>query len=183
MVLGVAQFIFTAIASAVRGVAQDEDSLSAMRSANFFRAEYSPRRLITIVFQIADDCGESKRDMPFDVFKKTSSRSNCLDMSPDKGPQVSRVVGSFSVAGSGERLARITASDELNAVSKEVRWEGFKIRVNRCGTQFTRFHLCNQVCNGEGFDLHITHDAMSKPGKVKSSFDSSVAGTKADDGR
>ncbi|MDA9091501.1 hypothetical protein N9J84_05275, partial [Porticoccaceae bacterium] len=85
-------------------------------------------------------------------------------MSPDKRPEVSGIVCAFSVAGSGERLARITASDKVNAVSKEVCWEGFKIRPNRCGIQLTPFHLRNQVRNGEGFDLHISEDSMSKPG-------------------
>jgi hypothetical protein len=74
-----------------------------------------------------------------------------------------------------KRLARVAASDEINCASKKACREGFKIRVNRCRVQLTRFHLVNQFRNGEGLDLHISDDSMLDPSKVKSSFDSSIS--------
>jgi hypothetical protein len=54
---------------------QDENSFPLMRRANFRRAEYSPRRLVTSFFQIADDCGESQRYVSFDIFEEDEKRS------------------------------------------------------------------------------------------------------------
>ena len=49
------------------------------------------------------------------------------------------------------------------------------------GIQLTRLHLRDQVGNGEGFDLHISDDPMVDSSKVKSSFNATVSGTKAND--
>jgi hypothetical protein len=68
------------------GVPQDEDSFPLVRRANFFRAEYACFISVTIFFQIAEDCGESKRDMTLDVFGKNPGRSNCSDMLAEIGP-------------------------------------------------------------------------------------------------
>ena len=99
----------------------------------------------------------------------------------DVWPEMTGVLLPASLSSRAKRLARISSSDDVNAVSKEVCWEGFKIRPNRCGIQFTRLHLRDQVCNGEGFDLHISDDPMVDSNKVKSSLDATVSGTKTDD--
>ena len=163
------------------GVGKDIDSLALVRCADFSRAEYSPRCAVTIFFHVADDRGESKRDVSFDVFKEALSRSNCVDMFSDVGPEMSGIFFSLAPSRCAKWLARVASSDEVNAVSKEMCWEGFKIRVNRCGIQLTRLHLVCQVRNGEGFDLHISEDPMVGASKVKSSFDATVSATKADD--
>ena len=163
------------------GVGKDVDSLALVRCADFSRAEYSPRCTVTIFFHVADDRGESKRDVSFDIFKEALSRSNCVDMFSDVGPEMTGVLLPASLSSRTERLTRISASEEVNAVSKEMCWEGFKIRVNRCGIQLTRFHLVNQVRNRVGFDLHISEDSMVGASKVKSSFDATVSATKAND--
>jgi len=117
----------------------------------------------------------------FDVFKEALNRFNCVDMFSDVGPEMAGIFFTLAPSRCTERLARIASSDEVNAASKEMCWEGFKIRVNRCGIQLTRFHLVCQVRNGEGFDLHISEDSMVGASKVKSSLDATVSATKADD--
>ena len=119
--------------------------------------------------------------MSLNVFKKALNRSNCFNVPSDERPEVSWVVFSESFTCCCKWLAGITTSDDVNAVSKQVRWEGFNIRVYRCGRYDPVFHLVNQVRNGEGFDLHISEDSMFKPGKVKSSFESTISAAKADD--
>lgn len=52
---------------------EDEHPLPLVRSADFSRREYSPRCSVTSFFQIAEDCGESKRDMPVNIFKEAES--------------------------------------------------------------------------------------------------------------
>jgi hypothetical protein len=111
----------------------------------------------------------------FDIFKETSNRSNCPDDVADVRPEVSGVFFSKSLSCGTKGLARITASEDVNSVSKWLHWQGFKIRPHRCGIQLTLFHLGNQVRNGEGFDLHMSDDSMFNSGKVKSSFDSTIS--------
>lgn len=93
------------------------------------------------------------------------------------------VVGAKPSPCGAEWLARIAASEDVNTASKQVTWEGFKVRVNRCGSQQTVFHLLDQVGNGESFDLHISEDSMVDASKVKSSFDSSISAAETEDGR
>ena len=66
---------------------------------------------------------------------------------------MSWVFGAESLACGAERLARVTAREDVHAITKLCPWEGFKIRPDRCRVQESRFHLCNQVRAGEGFDL------------------------------
>ena len=63
-------FEFWLLLSLQSVVGQDKHPLPLVWRPNFSRAEYSPRRCVTIFFQIGKDCGESKRDVPFDVFKE-----------------------------------------------------------------------------------------------------------------
>jgi hypothetical protein len=58
------------------GVAQDEHPLPLVRCADFTRREYSPRHLVTQLFQVTDDAGESQRDMSFDILEETESGAN-----------------------------------------------------------------------------------------------------------
>ena len=51
-------------------VGQDEDALSLVRCADFRRAEYSPRRCVTNLFQLSNDLSESEGDVAFDIFKE-----------------------------------------------------------------------------------------------------------------
>tara|TARA_R110002020_G_scaffold44181_2_gene127721 strand:- start:2740 stop:3261 length:522 start_codon:yes stop_codon:yes gene_type:complete len=162
------------------GDRQDKDSLPLMWRADFSRAEYSPRRCVTKAFQVFDNFSESEADVSFDVFKKASNRSNCFDVLPDVGPEVSWVFCAFALPCCAEGLAGITASEKVNALSKAVCWQGFKIRPDRCRNQLSRFHLCNQVRSGEGFDLHMSDDSMFKSGKVKSSLDATVSSAEAE---
>tara|TARA_B100001121_G_C18656801_1_gene606821 strand:+ start:898 stop:1362 length:465 start_codon:yes stop_codon:yes gene_type:complete len=152
-----------------------------VRCANFTRAENSKRRFVIKSFQVFDNFSKSERDVSFDVFEETLNRSNCSNNVVDVRPEVSGVVFAFSFPCCGKWLTRIAASEDINSVSKAVHWQGFKIRPYRCGIQLTRFHLCNQVRNGEGFDFHMSDDSMFKSGKLKSSFDSTIAGAKAKD--
>ena len=163
------------------GVSQDEDALPLVRRADFRRAEYSPRAAVTIFLQVAEDAVEAEPDVPFDVFKEALKRANCSDMLSDVRPEVTGIALALSFAGPAKRLARVAASDDVNAASKEMCWEGFKIRPKRGGIQLMRLHLRNQVRNSEGFDLHISDDAMVDSSKAKSSFDATVSGAKGKD--
>jgi hypothetical protein len=88
-----------------------------------------------------------------DVFEEAPNRSVCSYDTGNEGPEVTRVVCSLLQPGEREGSARISTHKSCKLVSKRECIEGFKIRPNRCGSQYTLFHLLNQVFNDEGFDL------------------------------
>jgi hypothetical protein len=159
---------------------ENEHPFSLVARADFSRAEYSPRCSVTICFQIADDCGESKRDVSFDVFEEDSTWSNSSNCSAQKRPEVSWVIGSESLTGGTERLARVPARDDVHQSVKLFRWERFNVRPDRCLIQFSRFHLCDQVRDCEGFDLHISDCSATRENSSESEINASVPGAKAE---
>jgi hypothetical protein len=134
-------------------VGHDKHSLSLVRRANFSRAEYSPRRFVTKFFQFSNDFSQSKADVSFDIFEEAELWSKNANALCDVRPEMSGVVCSFSKSGCTEWLAGVTSSEEVHAFRKLCPWEGFKIRPDRCRVHKSRFHFCDQVRNGEGFDL------------------------------
>jgi hypothetical protein len=134
-------------------VGQDKHSFALVRRTAFSRAEYSPRHRVTQLLQIADDAGESQRDVSFDVLEKADSGSHGSNSICDPRPQMPWVIFTGSLACCAEWLAGIASSEDVHSVSKAFPREGFKIRPNRCCVHESRFHFCNQVRNGEGFDL------------------------------
>jgi hypothetical protein len=90
---------------------------------------------------------------------------------------VSGVVGTETLTGGAEWLARVAATEDVHAVVKVGPWEGFKIRPERCWVQESRFHFCNQVRAGEGFDLSKSDCAQSWDCSFKSEINAAVSGT------
>jgi hypothetical protein len=68
-------------------------------SADLRRAEYSPRRLVTKLFQVSDNFFESEADMPFDVLEEALLWSHSPNSICDPRPEVARVVFSLPVSG------------------------------------------------------------------------------------
>lgn len=82
-----------------------ENPLSLVRGADFSRAEYSPRHLVTQLFQVADDCGESQRDVALNVFEEAESWLAKLNSICNPGPEVPWIVLSLSFSCGREGLA------------------------------------------------------------------------------
>jgi hypothetical protein len=61
--------------SIVLGAAHNVDPLALVGSADFSRAEYSPRRVVTSVFQVADDFVKPEADVTLDILKENASGS------------------------------------------------------------------------------------------------------------
>lgn len=123
--------------------------------------------------------------MSSDIFKEDPHRSCVLNSSLYIRIKVSGVFGSFSFASITERLAWVSGKKEINFSKKRLSAEGFKVRPNRCRSQYTLFHLLNQVPDDEGFDLHISCGCWMEPTKLstcsfKSSFEATHSWTKAE---
>jgi hypothetical protein len=148
-----------------------------VRRANFSRAKYSPRRFVTKLFQFSNDFSESKTDVSFDVLEEADSWLQNPNSVCNVGPKMSWVVCSKSLPGCTEWLAGVASRKNVHLISKLFPWEGFKIRPDRCWVHESRFHFCDQVRNGEGFDLTNSNCAQSWDDSFKSKFNASVSGT------
>jgi hypothetical protein len=122
-------------------VGQDEDPLALVRCADFRRAEYSPRRCVTNLFQLSNDLSEAEGDVSFDIFKEAEAGAKKSNSVCDVGPQMAGVFGAKALSGCAEGLAGIAPSEDVHAVSKCSPWEGFKIRPDRCCVHESRFHF------------------------------------------
>ncbi len=166
--------------SRVDGVGHNEHSLALVWRAAFSRAKYSPRRFVTKAFQVCNDISESEANVSLDILEETDAGSQNGNSGCNAWPEVSWIVGSEAFTGCAEWLAGITASEDVHTVSKWFPREGFKIRPNRCWVHKSRFHFCNQVRNGEGFDLTKSDCAQSWEDSFKSKFNASASRTKPD---
>jgi hypothetical protein len=161
-------------------VGQDEDPFASVRSPDFARAKYSPRRCVTKAFQFFDNFSESKADVSVDVLKEAELGAQKSNSICDKGPEMPGIFRSKSISGGAERLAGVASSKDVHAVTKVFPWEGFKVRPNRCWVHVSRFHFRNQVGTREGFDLTKSDCAQSWEDSFKSKFNAAVSGTKAE---
>jgi hypothetical protein len=112
--------------------------------------------LVTKFFQIADDCGESHRDVSVDILKETLAWSHDTDSIFDPRPEVSGVVFPFAVTGCGKWLARIPAAEDTHSVTKEFPREGFKVRVDRARIQLSFFNAAEKDRDREGFPFTVS---------------------------
>ena len=95
-------------------VGHDVETLPPVRRTDFIRRKESCRHAVTHAFQVSGDFAKSEAEMTGDVLKEAVRR---LALGHDAGhmrPQVAGVVGSGSLAGEAERLARIPAMNNVN---------------------------------------------------------------------
>ena len=151
-----------------------------MRRPDFTRAEYSPRRLVTNLFQLSNDLSESEADVSFDIFKEAEAGAKKSNSVCDVGPEVPGVIGAESFTGCAEWLAGIAPSEDVHAVTKLCPWEGLKIRPDRCCVHESRLHFADQVRAAEGFDLTKSDRAQISDNSVESKLNAAVSGTKSE---
>ena len=159
---------------------QDEHPLALVGGADFRRAEYSPRHLVTHFFQVADDCGESQRDVPLDVLEEAASWVAGSDPVGDPWPEVSGVVLSLSLSCGGKWLAREPAREDVHKSVKLSEFKRLKIRPDRSRVHESRFHFCDQVRADESFDLTVSDRAQASDSSLESDVNSAVSSAQAD---
>jgi len=159
---------------------QDENPLALVGGADFRRAEYSPRHLVTHFFQVADDCGESQRDVSLDIFEEAASRLAGSDSVGDPWPEVSGVFFPLSLSGGGEWLARESSREDVHQSVKLSEWEGLKIAPNRGNIKVPIFHARSQDRAGELFDLRVSDRSQTWNTSSESQLYSGISGTEFD---
>ena len=154
---------------------QDEDALSLVGRANFSRAEYAPRRSVTDSVQLFDDFAESETDVSLDVLEEAKVGSHENNSICDPRPEVAGVVFAEALSSGAEWLAWVTTTEDTHSVSKAFPREGLKIRPQRCRVHVSRFHFCDQVRSGKGFDLTKSDCAQTFDCSFKSEINASVS--------
>jgi len=166
--------------SRAAAVGQDEDALPLVRSANFRRAEYSPRRCVTKAFQVSEDIPQPKADMSLDVLEEADAGLANANSVCDKGPEVPGIVCPSALTGGTERLAGVTPREDIHAAVKLSEWERFKITPNRGRIKVPAFHPRRQEAAGILFDLRVSHRSQVWQHSSEPQVDTAVAGAKRD---
>ena len=166
--------------SRAEAVGQDEHSLSLVRCANFSRAEYSPRRLVTEASQVSEDISEPKADVSFDVLEEAQGGLAKPNSVCDEGPEMPGIVCPLALAGGAERLAGVTPRDDIHAAVKVAEWEGFKITPNRGRIKVPAFHPRRQEAAGILFDLRVSDCSHAWQDSSEPQVNAAVSRAKAD---
>lgn len=120
--------------------------------------------------------------MPLDVFEEDPTGSDFPDDPGDMRPEVPRVIGSFTLAGSAEGLAGISGSDAIHLAAPRAAVEGFKIVPYRRRIQCLVFHPRHESGRGMCFALDESHSPISGFSEQKAEIKASISGAKRDPG-
>ena len=84
-----------------------------MRRADLCRAEQTRRRRVAQRPKLSEDGFKAEGDMTGDVFEEHPLWAAFADDPGDVGPEVPRVVGTSTLSGRAEGLARISCEDDV----------------------------------------------------------------------
>ena len=86
-----------------------------MWGADVSCAHDDPLHVVPEQVQVSDDLVEAEGEVSTDVLEEADARTDDCDSAGDVGPDVARVIGSFSLACVGERLARVARGHHFGA--------------------------------------------------------------------
>lgn len=118
--------------------------------------------------------------MAADVFKEGPFGLSFAQDSGDFWPEMAGIVFAFAVARIGERLARITGRDDMNAAAPRAAVEASQIVPDNSRSQGLVCHPRHESGRREGVPLDIAHSAVSGLCKVNAEIKASDAGAKAE---
>jgi hypothetical protein len=144
------------------GHTDDEDPLSAMRSADFLRSPECRRSSVAHALQLADDIRCSGSKMTGDVLDADEPGLKDADDVGDVGPEVSLVLVGSLLPGDRERLTRDAAKDAVHEASPRASVEGSEVTPDRRCVQPPFFHAADQYAGRIGFPLDVTDRASSE---------------------
>jgi hypothetical protein len=168
---GVGQFV-------VLAVREDEEPLAFMRRTDFRRREEACRKAVAHADQSCGDFGEAEAEMIGDILEEDERRLGLSDDACDMGPEVARVVRAPALARDGERLARISRSDDVHRAAPRAAVEGSNVVPDRCRIQGRLFHPCHEDGRGVGFPFDMAHSSISGDGNGETEVEPACAGAK-----
>lgn len=143
---------------------EDEEPLTLVGRTDFRRREEACRKAVAHADQSAGDFGEAEAEMMGDILEEDEGRLDLTDDAGDMRPEVARVVRAPALTRHGERLARITRSDDVHRAAPWAAVEGSNVVPDRCRIQGRVFHPRHEDGCGEGFPFDMAHSTISGEG-------------------
>mgnify|MGYP003671414313 FL=1 len=170
---GVGQFV-------VLADGEDEQALPFVRRTDFRRRKEACRKAVAHADQSAGDFGEAEAEMMGDILEEDEGRLDLSDDAGDMRPEVAWVVRAPAFARDGERLARISRSNDVHRAAPRTAIEGSNVVPDRRAIQGRVFHPRHESGRGVGFPFDMAHSSISGDGDGKPKVDAACAGTKGE---
>ena len=170
---GVGQFV-------VLADGEYEQALPFVRRTDFRRRKEACRKAVAHADQSAGDFGEAEAEMMGDILEEDEGRLDLSDDAGDMRPEVAWVVRAPAFARDGERLARISRSNDVHRAAPRTAIEGSNVVPDRRAIQGRVFHPRHESGRGVGFPFDMAHSSISGDGDGKPKVDAACAGTKGE---
>jgi hypothetical protein len=155
---------------------EDEQPLALVGRTDFRRCEEACRKAVAHADQSAGDFGEAEAEMMGDIFEEDEGWHALNDDPGDMRPEVARILGAEPFACDGERLARISRSDDVHRAAPRAAIEGSNVVPDRRAIQGRVFHPRHESGCGEGFPLDMAHSSISGHGDGEPEVEPAGAG-------
>tara|TARA_R110000868_G_scaffold411283_2_gene702815 strand:+ start:90619 stop:91302 length:684 start_codon:yes stop_codon:yes gene_type:complete len=160
----------------VLAVRDDEEPLALVGCTDFRRREEACRKAVAHADQSAGDFGKSEADMMGDIFEEDEGWLDLSDDARDMRPEVPRVVRAPALARDGERLARISRSDDVHRAAPRAAVKAGNIVPDRCRIQGRLFHPRHENGRGVGFPFDMAHSSIAGHGNGEPEVEPACAG-------
>ena len=157
-----------------------EQPLAFVRRTDFRRCKEACRKAVAHADQSTGDFGEAEAEMMGDILEEDEGRLALADDTSDMRPEVARILGAQAFARDGERLARISRSDDVHRAAPRAAIEGSNIVPDNSLIHGRVFHPRHESGCGEGFPFDMAHSSISGDGDGKPKVDAACAGTKGE---
>jgi hypothetical protein len=97
------------------GPCDDEDAVAEMRGTDMGRRDAVPLCVVPDAGQVSEYSSEPQGKVPWNVLQEDVSGSKVANGSEGVGPEMARIVVSLTVPGVRERLAGVSAADEVGS--------------------------------------------------------------------
>ena len=159
---------------------EDEETFALVGRADFRRREEACRKAVAHADQSAGDFGEAEAEMMGDILEEDEGRLDLADDAGDMRPEVARVLRAPALARDGERLARITRSDDVHRAAPRPAVEGSNVVPDNSLIQGRVFHPRHESGCGVGFPFDMAHSTISGDGDGEPEVETARAGTEGE---
>ena len=155
---------------------EDEQPLALVGRTDFRRRKEACRKAVAHADQSAGDFGEAEAEMMGDIFEEDEGWHALIDDPGDMRPEVARILGAEPFACDGERLARISRSDDVHRAAPRAAVEAGNIVPDRRLIQGRVVHPRHESGRGVGFPFDMAHSSISGDGNGEPEVEPACAG-------
>jgi hypothetical protein len=154
-----------------------EQPLAFVRRTDFRRCKEACRKLVAHADQSVGDFGEAEAEMMGDILEEDEGWLALADDAGDVRPEVAWILGTEPLACDGERLARISRSDDVHRAAPRAAVEAGNVVPDRRAIQGRVFHPRHESGCGEGFPFDMAHSSIFGDGDGEPKVDAASSGT------